>query len=949
MHVLTHQAVLLSTDFTASLGCLLDPALAGLAAQLRAVRGLGGDEQVAVREGAAVALVDSVHRKVSRVLLLELNAARVTGQLGADDPRQRWDEFLALSATPGFWASLDEHYPTLRRRLDTVIRNRCAAALALARRFATDRSAPNRWLAGRAALPAGDLVEVAFGAGDSHRGGQSVAILTCTGGTTVYKPRSVSIDAVLDGFLEAVVTGPDRIRVPAVLSRDGYGWAEHVTHRYCADSAELRAFYRGIGHWLAVMRLLGGSDLHAENLIACGPVPVVVDCETLFTPLPIAPPSGLGDAVDRAADLVGGTVLRTGLLPGRGLGLGWRGVDSSAVGSLPGQQPEWEQPVILDAGSDHARIGAERVPVDAVAANHPSPEPALREYWDQVLDGFTTLTDRLASLDRRGDLAPLLTMFADCPIRVVPRATETYAELARMLWHPVSLHDQAAAVERARALLTTMAERLPEAPGDPAVIAAEIRDLLDGDVPFFTTTPRRGRLTGPRGTSWLPESDLIGGALDRWRGADLALEGQVIQAALVGAYLNEGWLPDEEPLREAELNLQDLDGRRRKLAAGIVRQVAEAALRGADGTVAWIAPVLSETGWAVQPLSPDLYGGTPGVAILLAAYRREVLAGRADPVEGVDELLAGALRTMRRAEDARDQARRAGTDLRPPPPGGYIGLGSQIWAWLVLDRWAAAGADALDRARALAELLPAAVKADDDHDVLLGSAGAVVPLLKLADRTGEDRWTDQAVAIGEKLHALGQDGRWRTARWPDGLGGFAHGSTGIGWALAHLARATGDDRFAARAAEAFAFEESLYVPARAGWTDLREPDVTAAAWCHGAVGIGLAAADLGATELARRATRAAYAQGFGWNHTLCHGDLGVWELVAAAGHDDVPDRAALDARILGGLEANGPVSGMARDAFAPGLLPGLGGVAYQLLRMHPDAELPSVLTPGSGA
>jgi lantibiotic modifying enzyme len=38
---------------------------------------------------------------------------------------------------------------------------------------------------------------------------------------------------------------------------------------------------------------------------------------------------------------------------------------------------------------------------------------------------------------------------------------------------------------------------------------------------------------------------------------------------------------------------------------------------------------------------------------------------------------------------------------------------------------------------------------------------------------------------------------------------------------------------------------------------------------------------------------------------------------------------------------------MARDAFAPGLMPGLGGVAYQLLRMHPDSGLPSILIPGS--
>jgi lantibiotic modifying enzyme len=36
---------------------------------------------------------------------------------------------------------------------------------------------------------------------------------------------------------------------------------------------------------------------------------------------------------------------------------------------------------------------------------------------------------------------------------------------------------------------------------------------------------------------------------------------------------------------------------------------------------------------------------------------------------------------------------------------------------------------------------------------------------------------------------------------------------------------------------------------------------------------------------------------------------------------------------------------MSRNAFAPGLLPGVGGVAYQLLRAHPEHDLPSILIP----
>jgi hypothetical protein len=60
------------------------------------------------------------------------------------------------------------------------------------------------------------------------------------------------------------------------------------------------------------------------------------------------------------------------------------------------------------------------------------------------------------------------------------------------------------------------------------------------------------------------------------------------------------------------------------------------------------------------------------------------------------------------------------------------------------------------------------------------------------------------------------------------------------------------------------------------------------------------------------------------------------------------DRSTVDAHVIGVLEEFGVVTGMARDAFVPGLLPGAGGIAYQLLRLHPDCELPSVLLPDPG-
>ncbi|MFV2084495.1 type 2 lanthipeptide synthetase LanM family protein [Micromonospora sp. LOL_021] len=961
---------------------LIVPEAERLAVQLRDITDLNAGEQAVIVAAATRAWRDTVRPKVTRALVLDVHAARISGRLVGPDPRARWEHWLELATTDGFWPSLDTRFPTLRQRVGTVLANGRRAVTSFAYRFAANRADLQPTV-----LPPGDatLLGVEFGSGDTHRGGQTVAVVRCAAGPVVYKPRSLHVDAALAGLVDRLL--PDepaatRIRVPTVLLRDGYGWAAHVAHRYCADDDDLHTFYHGLGQWTAIMRMLGGSDLHAENLIAAGPVPVVVDCETLFTPQPPLLPSGYGLATDRAARALGSSVLGTGLLPGRGVALAWRGLDPSGAGGLKGEQPTVSVPVLVDEGTDQVRLGY--ADLDAPeAANQPSAEPVLARFWGDVCDAFDELTDRLRQMDRRGRLDPMLTGFVGGEVRFVRRDTETYAELARMLWHPASLHDEPTARATVADLLTRHGQRAAAAPDEPEVVAAEVADLLVGDIPMFT----------------MPAStQLIGDALRRWRQADQELDRQVLRSTLISAYLSEAPpAPPGPPLVPRLVRPENLDRRRRALAADVVRTLLDTAVRGADGTATWIAPVITAgSGWAVQPLTTDMYLGTAGIAVLLAAYRHEVSAGRADPVDGAGELLDAVLASMRAAEDRAEADRVTGVPIRPEPAGGYLGLGARIWAWLLLRKLigdgpvpaaAAAGEsvvdEALRRARALAALMPAAVAADDSYDLLRGSAGAVVPLLRLAELDGDARWVGTAGTIGAHLRAAARPTGATTdsaspdsaaadaaqaspaaAWWPgpfatDGLGGVSHGATGIGWALSHL------DDCHDLAAAAFRYEESLYDPALPGWLDMRKPErpTDAAAWCHGSVGIGIAAADQLRrapdapardqwTDVLRRAAAASWPAGMGANHTICHGELGTWELLRTAMAAGVAppevDPDELDARVVTGIEEFGAVAGPNRDAFRPGLLHGIAGIGYQLLRMHPQCPLPSVLLPDPG-
>lgn len=897
-------------------------------------------ERALIRAAAEEALQANARLKLNRVLLLELHAAARAGELSAEDDASRFAEFIERALRPEFAGHLDRRYPNLRERLQRSLDQQRGAIEALVARFTVDRAGLARLLGG----PAGRLLALGLSQGDLHAGGQAVARLTLQGGTVMYKPRSLRVDIALDTFLDKLFDmATDRIRVPGVIDRGDYGWAAFVVHRYCEGEDELRTFYRGLGHWLAVLRLLGGTDIHLENLIAAGPTPVVIDMESLFALAPAKAPTNFGQAYDLAEALIRSSVLRTGIVPFRGQALGFDGVDLSAAGALPGQQPQVQVPVIVAAGTMEARVKVVDVEMP-LALNHPSPDPDVTLYWDEISDGFLAATERLRRLDADGELAPLLGAFEDCQIRDIRRPTQIYAEIGRMLWHPASLHDEAKAAELARDLLARNAAASPIAPSDAQEIDTEIEAMRYGDVPMFAGPLPRARIEA---------------ALADWRAMRIDLEEMTIRSALVTTELNrrsgEPQARDERLYFARNAHAERLDARRRKLAADAVERLLALAVRGGDGSATWITPETHNRGWQVQPLQADLYFGLGGVAVALAGYLHEAVHGRADALPGLEGTLEGALRSLRAL---------ASTE-KPKTIGGFTGYGGGIWTWLTLH-------DLLGRPDLIAPAVACAAALerqgfeDDVYlDVLDGAGGTIVPLLGLADATGDERWLALAARAARRLEAAAivdeRGARWPTVVFAEPIGGFAHGTVGIAWALARLALSDAGGeadrtRWASLADAAFAFQDSLYDEEIGNWLDLRQWSRSESfhTWCNGSVGIGIVAGDLYARtrdtrhlRALRRAVAASQGQ-WGFSHTLCHGDLSLRELFVRAAALD-PEACAVDpdeptAQVVSAIEEHrGMVGGMTREAFTPGLMTGLAGAIHALGRMHPDSALPSPL------
>ncbi|MFH9768952.1 type 2 lanthipeptide synthetase LanM [Streptomyces microflavus] len=926
------------------------PGLTGFAlvvapfAERAAGRLLTSPSNNAVRAGTAVGLAPVLEdfrshltrrlaRLAARTLVLELHKARRAGRLAGDGPEERFRDFLRLTAGRDGLAAFLTAYPVLARIL---ARTSLAAADALTEmlgRLADDRElldasgvlgdgAPGTPAAGRGPRA---LTGVEAGAGDSHRGGRSVMILRFTDGSRlVYKPRPLAAHRHFNTLVEwfGSLPGAPSLRALRVLDRGDYGWVEFVEERPCSSTAETHLFYRRQGALLALLHLLDGTDLHQENLIACGPHPVLVDVETLFHP-----PLSQAHSTDPAARALHDSVHRVGLLPQLLVGDS-AALDVSAIGggraaASPIETADW-----ADAGRDTMRL-VRRSARFTESANRPRLQGVPADpsaYTDSLCEGFragyTSISDyRDELLGRRG----LLTDFAQDEVRVVPRPTWTYTTLLDESTHPDLMRD-AAERHQVLSLLRTPTLGVPALPG---LEDEEIEELWAGDVPVFLTRPGStdlwsgtGRAVpvapGPTGLARVEEKVRAMDTVDRQD------QERIIRAAMVSTsskppHRAEGGArartaataPEPEQLLSAARSVGD--------------QLVSLAYRHKERTN-WIGlELLGERYWRLAPMAADLASGYTGPALFLAQLA--ALTGAERYAETAREALApvpGLLDALHGRVD----------DLTVLGSGAFAGLGGIAYALAEVGSLLGDRA-VLDLAGPATRLACAASAAEDGYGVRGGAAGGLVSLLAVHRTTGRAEAWRGAERCAERISV---------APLPE-AGGFAEGVAGIGWALLRFAAAGGGEQYRT-----------------AGLRALRRAAVEVTggrAWCEGAAGVALAIADSPdaladpdlsgwlaeqAGELADSAPLA--------DDSLCHGELGLLELL---GHGALTgDRTPWVRRagtLLAAADREGPRCGTPGHVPHPGLLTGLSGVGHGLLRAGFPDRIGSalLLNPSAGA
>ncbi|MBI4512282.1 MAG: type 2 lantipeptide synthetase LanM [Deltaproteobacteria bacterium] len=673
------------------------------------------------------------------------------------------DHFRIHLDTVDDWTNFCERYPVLLRVIGTLYVKWKEVLAEMFARLTSDLPSLRKW----DDQPLEKVSRCRLGAGDSHAGGRTVAILTFENGhRLVYKPRDVRPEALLNRYLE--VTNPWTSEPPLstyrVLVRDGYGWVEYVEPNATLTQSSASSFYKRVGRLVRLLQLLGAHDLHWENVVISQENLVVLDVEAMLaTPVVDRRPAPQTNAMERLRN----SPLSVGILP-----------PSWAVGPY-GRRPAELSP--LSGGGMFPSVGRELImelgktgmprAVGSYRTYHFEPRQpqadgrfhSAAEYAADIVAGYRAMNQLI--VEHHPELRCAFNV-ADMAVRFVPRNTAFYARFLNESLLPRCLQSGADRDIQLQQLFRACHEGADE----PArLIESEVRSLWELDIPYFMTTVDRDSVLLDDGTELGHYFDETGlSALERrWAGFDppqLAEQIDMIQSGLYTSQPSEGTRGDSQRLepRGRGVPLSRSLGADRIACAQAVGDLILSE-RFTDGNRPSFLGIHYLPVYDVSELSvlrSDLLSGVGGLAVVLAELFEHT--GERRFGESADQLAQGLRLDFEGQLRALEEYRHRGPDPSGKKffAGGMMGLGSLIY-----------GLKRAGRTDDIEEVMSRWCSEDDDHlallisvsphDVVSGVAGLLLALLSrpatlgclaLAKRLGDWLGKEPLLAGGETLY-----------------------------------------------------------------------------------------------------------------------------------------------------------------------------------------------------
>ncbi len=906
----------------------------------------------------------------TEVLLLEFNRVKQQyppseqADIGIGANKHLYTSFLQNLQRDGgleFFAS----YPVLARLIATAIDLWVESNAEFITRLHDDKSAIEGTFSPQDNIGRVESIDTSLA--NPHHGKRIVLALTFTSGTiVVYKPKDLGLylafDRLLDWCNQQQISLP--FKLCRILSRQGYGWVEYILQEPCTTEGEIGNFYYRSGMLLSLLYVLGAKDCRAENIVACGQYPVLINADILMQP-EINLPGG-----DRPSIWFKDSVASMGFLPQ------WSGnvnakssQDSSVLGNIFPHQinssREWK---FINTDDMHLARKSKVIPPGANVLTLNGKTVAPYGFEDDIARGFEEIYKLLQKHQATliGSQTPLAqfksakTKFTVCPAL-------KYAIALKKSLSPKYLSngfDYSLAIDILNHQHLTSYN--PSHTG--AILTASAKSIQQQDLPDFSVACHSDALE-VEPDKFIPQffatssyQQLIT-RLYSLEQKDLDLQLKMIRLSLYAKMAHRNTRnyfadPEDDYTHYAPIGSDRLVQEAIKIGDNLVKSVIS---HDSDRNWLSLEYMTAAHRYQLQPLDDSLFTGRIGVCLFLAA-----LAKVTDKSIYKYLALAATSSILEPLERSNSQARFIQPGL------GINGIGGIIYGLVKIGQFLEVP-ELLERACSLANLVtPEIIDRDRQLDIIFGVAGLIPGLVSLYQSTGDNGVLEIATRCGDRL--LSQQTGTHPRAWitlaevgNKYLTGLSHGASGIALSLLKLYTITDNKALLEAAKEGMEYESSVFDRSLKKWPDLRFPQQANQfnamyAWCNGTPGIGLARlGSLPALETKETYTDIEIALDMTQKYELfngsngvdyvCCGSLGRTELFVLASQKLDRQDLLVSARRNVALtvtkaEKNQDYNLLPHlpdSSLSPSFFKGSAGLGYQFLRLANPQSLPSVL------
>lgn len=846
-----------------------------------------------------------------KTLIYELNMEREKGLLDGADSEARFHSFCKKALSHDYLLSFYKKYPVLMRLASIISIDFIQNIKEILDNYYMNNEKISKQLHLDNDL---SIEEIEIDKGDSHQSGKTVAVLLLSNKTKIiYKPRNMKIveayNELIELFNKASNTLDMYIYESAIF--DDFAFETIVKKVKCRDIKQVEKFYERFGQLISIMYVIKGTDLHMENVIACGEYPVVVDLETLIQQkLPVD--FGETAAAKVAEEKLNNLVSNTALLPEKNFSID---VDLSALGGKEGKIVG-EVEKVINENTDVMHIGKAQGELEG-AENQPTLNESkvnYSEYMDFIIKGFTNGYHFF--LENIDEVKERLALFDNKIVRVLIRNTMNYARILDMLHHPSCLKDFMSREE----VLENFWNHILK---NKKVMKSEIEDLRKDDIPvFFRNTSHTDLITskGEKINDFFPVGSYakLTSDVNKLSNDDMIKQIGIIK--LKTGLFNPLKLANTDIIPIVNLKQQENNKQRLlKEAKSIANSIISSSVCSIRNTVSMASLQSGIDTYEYSVIDNSLYQGLTGVGLFF--HMMWIVTKE----EQYKEMRNRLVETVMNEQFAKDCS-------------VISGDGSIL---ILLMYMLKSGEDTLEEIAKITSKIDKNLESMEELDWVGGLSSILHCYINLFKITNNRDYYKMVLKIANIMRVKIDVDKM--------IGGFSHGCSAVSMVLYELYAITGKKKYRILANQILEKDQSYFCEEKKAWRDLRHADAYPSHWCHGSVGIGLSRIVINELDknldfeseitIALENTKNSQLTK---DDTLCHGNLGKTDLFLKTGDFqtafNIANEIITEKENIGFYNSNSLPNLENYSLFT-----GITGIGYQLLRIAYPEIVPSVL------